>query len=951
MEQTELQRALAETTAIVEEEAKQSNGVDDPWKFSSEVEFVPNSQVEQVSDTPIIEASSELEQTDSNIDISEYEGLESYINKEISPEEIEKLKQEANAAIYLYQQYGETHFRHTRNQATQEEYRKREQIAWDAIDKLAYTKGGKILTLPHQRDIELAHPEQIDLGEKLENLGYKFNQNGEITHIQLNGNTIELDRPRSVTELLKGKRPAHIVYGYGESLVTDNDENKYYTGYIVQGLNPQTPDYIIGKLSDKKFLESVIIDPWETPIEHILPEQEKPLEASSDKSTPLLAPDIESRRDNNKDFADLRVQYAKAEEFYNKNRSDENAKSELERLREEYNKTVEKTFGIMAAEGLELEIHKAFVQEVKNLRDERILQSQELQSGFEKVINPLKEKFVNFAIKHKKIIGRLNLVALGVGTTLALTGVGLPVAGGLAVLRRSVGGLMSGVSSRELARAGFEDGDINLFKGKIKWQAAIPKLVGESLQEGYIKGAKDADLSTKLSTLEAYYRLNGGKFTNESQQTAYESILNELGSRVQQENIINQSEKEVNPTTTQEVKDETINSEISNSDEGEVKAQPEKFVFSSPEQNQQYTSKLLTVLSEKRITELQKQQQKRKTADIIGFVAGGSLLTIGTLLDANRANLASQNTIETAPPAPDLPTPEELDSGKGIAKEVTQNLSAEQIKDISELSSGETLIGEITKKLGANATEEQIQQGLETYMHTSQGSETIFNLASQTEAGKALLGQLGVDNAGELSQLSNTDLYEITRHLGTGPLQGLDSLDLQNITASSVSSPIEVVSVTTATPEQLLSKFTQAPDILDFPEGAKPLTQINNYIDRFAGDLPHDSSLGQEVLTTYLNTPEGKDWLYDAIVNNPERLSGNQNIQFVEEYFRQKGIKSGADIDWVNLTQDKRFPTSMFWRETSLTGGRKIPPLSTLLKPGTMPGIKKALEQVLTLKQ
>jgi hypothetical protein len=1004
--------------------------------------------------------------------------------------EIEQEKQESLQAIATYQQFAQEHPFHTRDQAKNERYRALEKAAWKAQYRLAHINGGEIFALPQQRDIDLSHPEAKNTKDYLESQGYGFDENGNIITIKHYSKNIELNRPYSVSNLIGKARPAHILTDINLDAV---DSDLHHTGYVLPGLNPQTPDFIVSTLSQDKFIQGVIVDDPDSikyysdqePID--LSEVNTPQKSNEPPIMPIFAlepaniPSFDSgtkyslggesiqdpwggeskgeikfekifadslNRNKEAQLDNLRTAYARAEELYNRNRNDESAKLELERLRGEYNQTVEEVLGIMAAQGLESEIHKVFTQEVKNLREERIVQSQELQSGFEKVINPLKERFVNFAIKHKKIISRLNLVAFGVGTTLALTGFGLPVAGGLAVLRRSVSSLMSGVSSRELARAGFEDGSIkiNKFGLNINFQAAIPKLVGESLQEAYIKGANDADLSTKLSTLEAYYRLNGGKFTNASQQEAYEAILNELGTRVQRESIANQAEKEELPVN------------INKSDEGEVKAQPDKFVFSSPEYNQQYISRLLTTLSKERITELQKQQQKRKTADIIGFATGGTLLTIGTLLDAHRASVDSKPDIETTPP--------------------------EQLQDISQLSKGETLWGEIAKQLGPNASPDQIQHALENYVQSGVGQNTMFQLAQGTEGGRGLLAQWGIDNANEMASLSKEQLYEVSRYLGPGQLEGISHFNIDHLEAfqpteyvapspaesptieprypeTPASSPVgteslgseptvppaaeapvsalapEVPPVATseftrdlsealgatnmtetqlqeviysfATSEQgsvelynqiisneegarflsgfgvnsaadfanispdkvyeiaqtmgvenldqlpgfelndiLLAKFENAPDTLNLVKGAKPLSLIDNYIVQYTGDLPHSSSLGQEVLTTYLDTPEGKDWLYDAIVNNPEKLTGNQNIQFVEEYFRQKGIKSGADINWTNLTQDKRFPTSIFWRETTLTGGRKIPPLSTLLKPGQMAGIKKALQLVLT---
>jgi hypothetical protein len=621
----------------------------------------------------------------------------------------------------------------------------------------------------------------------------------------------------------------------------------------------------------------------------------------------------------------------------------------------------------------------------------------------------------------------------------------------------------SGVSSRELIRSKFEDGDVNILN-IIKYKGGITKLVGESLQGNYIQEAQDTELTAKLSTLESYYRLNGGKFTELSQQKAYELILTELGQRVE-----NQKIDDVKPDIEQpEEQETTANTGLDYNIN--LKDNP-------IEQNPNYVNSLLETVSEKRITELQRLQRNRTIANVAGTVVAGSLLvnlaahaikldkpdiadTPDNLSVGTSPETATPNPTEISPVKPDIPSSEGAESMNEVAKEATQQLSTEQLQDISELSKGETLWGEIAKKLGANASEAQIQQGVETYMQSTQGSETIFNLANQTEGGRALLSQWGIDNAGELSQVSKTDLYELSRHLGVGQLKGLDTLDITNLP------PLDEVSTPTGlTPPEspssgvtppgpgaesipptdtntfarevshtlrlentslddnqvkdileayhsteqgrnsmyelilsapegdtylsnlgiktiedfsnlsedqlyelsqsidlnklegfnfnniILSRFEDAPNSIPLIKGTGALSQVNQYIDLYAGALPYNSTLGQEVLTTYLNTPEGKDWLYDAIVNNPDTLNGNQGIQIAKEYFRQKGIQQGTDIDWTLLSGDKKNPTSIFWRETSLTGGRKIPPLSTLLKPGTMPGIKKALEQVLTLKQ
>jgi hypothetical protein len=1016
-------------------------------KYLPDDESAPESTAETVLQQALEQASATLEvQLATETEISAVD--ETIISKgEINSQELEKLKQEAHEAIAIYQQFGQEHPYHTRDRATQERYRELEAKAWEAQNKLAHMNGGEIFALPQKRDIELSHPEVKDTKDYLESQGYGFDEKGDIITITHHNKNIELNRPRSISDLIDKARPAHILTDINLDRI---DSDLHHTGYVIPGLNPHTPDFIVSTLSNDEFIQGVIVEdtiPEQvpvTPVSEASPEvQETTSEvvASPEGEQSPINPDFgslyyqeitlwnniqalkeRSKQKEAKDedidtqieqaesdyqsfintlggselgrnfahFLDLRTESAYTEERNNEYGRDKNflekirdkfsredvsdprelsPKEEEIKARNEYNQALQEFIKTQTAIGIESEVQQLFAAEVQRLRDERIVQSQELQewhqTGLEKIANSTKEKLFNWYITHKNTIGKVNLALFATSTTLALTGAGLPVAGAFEAVRRTIAypmALASGVSSRELIRSKFEDGDVNILN-IIKYKGGITKLVGESLQGNYIQEAQDTELTAKLSTLESYYRLNGGKFTELSQQKAYELILTELGQRVENQKMNNIDTDVVQPEEQEAAAITGLEYNVNSKD-------------NPIEQNPNYVNSLLETVSEKRITELQRLQRNRTIANVAGTVVAGSLLAnlavhaitpdnpdIADTPDNPSVGTSPEtmtpNPTEISPAQPDIPSSEGLESMNEVAKEATQQLSTEQLQDISELSKGETLWGEVAEKLGANATEAQIQQGVETYMQSSQGSDTIFNLASQTEGGRALLVELGVDNAQELSQLSTEDLYNISKYLAPGQLQGLDSLDLQSIaedtidtsTMQPINLPAEEISIPTATPEQLFSKFTQAPDILDFPEGAKPLTQINNYIDRFAGDLSYDSSLGQEVLTTYLNTPEGKDWLYDAIVNNPERLSGNQNIQFVEEYFRQKGIKSGADINWVNLTQDKRFPTSMFWRETTLTGGRRIPPLSTLLKPGTMPGIKKALEQVLTLKQ
>ncbi|MGA1048449.1 MAG: hypothetical protein ACO3UU_10580, partial [Minisyncoccia bacterium] len=495
----------------------------------------------------------------------------------------------------------------------------------------------------------------------------------DITHINDNGVEIELNRAMKIDSLIKSRRPSRILYDKSVSL--DNDIN--YQGYLVRGLNPQTPDFIVGVL-DKEHLESVIVDdtlqsnnlsegikdPWaeqvkgETEFDKIFADslkqndetqisnemsdpwteksvtEEPPIipvfpipsgdnpDLQSEGTYPLGEEGIESTTQVSLD--DLRLAYARAEEAYNRKRGDWDLENAFEQAREVYNTELERVLKLKVAEGQESIIHDLFKNEVISLREERITQSKELQSHWEKKLNPLKEKFVNFVIKHKKIMGRVNL-GLGIaGGALALTGVGIPLAGGLAVTRRAISGILLGVSSGEGVRSLGEDADINLAWGRIKFKAIIPKLVQESLasSEDEFKKIKDDVLKDRLGTLEAYYRLNGGKFTNDDQQKAYEKVLTELGNRVKVNTIGNyQNENASNVEVQQDIIQDSV-IEQDNQDTNSTEQ------FNSRE-SRYYVSEMLNTISDKRVQELDKFKINRRNATIaglgVGILVGGAV--------------------------------------------------------------------------------------------------------------------------------------------------------------------------------------------------------------------------------------------------------------------------------------------------------------------------------------
>jgi hypothetical protein len=1074
---------------------------------------------------------------------------ETFISKtEMNSQELEILKQEAYEAIAVFQQFAQEHPYHTRDRATQERYREFEAAAWEAQNKLAHINGGEIFALPQKRDIELSHPEVKDTKDYLESLGYGFDENGDIITIKHHNKTIALNRPYDISNLIDSPRPAHIL----TDINLDNiDTDLHHTGYVLPGLNPHTPDFIVSTLSKDEFIQGVIVDdiiPEQVPVTPVseaspeLQETTPEVVASPEGEQSPINPDFGSlyyqeitlwntiqalkerakqkeakdedidiqieqaesdyrsfiaqlgRSEQGKSFArflTLRTDSAYTEERNNEYGRDKNflekirdkfsredvsdprelsPKEEEIKARNEYNQALQELLKTQVAIGVEGDIKNLFVTEVQRLRDERIVQSQELQewdqTGLEKKANPIKEKLFNWYIKHKSTIGKVNLALFATSTALALTGAGVPVAGALEAVRRTIAypmALASGVSSRELIRSKFEDGDINLnlnikkFNLKtnsefLKLKGDITKLVEESLQEGYIESATDEDLSKKFVVIDTHYRLNGNRFTSGSQEIAFKAITEELGQRVE-----NQTNNQTNPDVEQPEEQEPT---AITGQEDNVASQDN----SNPiEKNPNYVSNLLEIVSEKRRTELQRQKRNRTIANVAGTVVAASLLanlaahaitpdkpSITDTPDKPSGTSQSSGAETTTPPATKPPLAEGTESSTGMGEaakkaaqelaQKAQELAEQKLQDISELSKGETLWGEVAKKLGDNPTDAQIQQGVEAYMNTSQGQETMFSLARETEGGSALLSEWGIHNAAELSQVSKTDLYELSRHLGVGQLKGLDTLDISNLppldevstptgfnpaesTSSGVTPPgpgaesipptdtntfvKEVSEVLGAhdmnlTEQQIkeilyaynqteqgreslynlielndsgspflsqdfstlsaddlyeisqsidiqnlegfnldsiiLSKFEKAPDALNLFEGGKPLNIVDNYISKYAGDMPGSRSLGKLVLEKYvLETDEGRAWLYDAILKHEAPTSPIAfELQQAKELYFKEAIKSPEDLKKL-LVDKNGFPSAqLFWDK-----------LSRVLKPGQMPGIKKALQLVL----
>ncbi|MEY2985840.1 MAG: hypothetical protein RJB24_69 [Candidatus Parcubacteria bacterium] len=1028
------------------------------------------------------------------------------LSYKVDREKLETFKENARQAIANYQQFSSEHssLADKSNPQIQEKYQLLEKQAWNSLYSLAHLLDGEIAVLPQDRDIQLSHPEGVDTRQYLESMGYKFDENGDITHVTNNGVEIELNRAMNTEILIKSRRPSHIVYD--KSISLDNDFN--YQGYLVRGLNQQTPDFIVGVL-DKNNLENVIVDETGQSISKSdaspATNPEAPEQAEGGETTPQVSID------------DLRLAYAKAEEAWNRKRGDEDLKNAFELAREAYNEELERVLKLQVVEGQESNIHQMFKDEVIALRESRTTQSQELQGVWEQRLNPIKEKFVNFVIKNKKFISRLNLAAGVAGVALASTGAGIPLAGGLAVARRMVSATLLGVSTGEGMRSLGEDADINSFWGKIKFQAIIPKLVQESLasSEDEFKKVSEDILKERLGTLEAYYRLNGGKFTNDNQQQAYEKVLTELARRVQKNVIYAEQNQDELQSDWQEQKPEDLT-------EGEIleKAhhrwdernplsrnmryfldkdiQKERNLQKQANENwkklnpEKYTSELLNTISDKRVAELDKFRRNRKIATgagiAVGLLAGGAVHIFDEVNKTDSVDLKDVPGAgpggagapdaggvappeATPPPAPELPSPEEaLRQVREAA--ATAEQAQELARDVSSLDSGETIWGEIAEQLGENASQGQIQQAVENYLQSELGQESIYKLAQGTEGGRALLAQWGIDNADAMASLSKDQLFEISRYLAPGELEGITELSIDNLdalspaeyvelspvveptvesasteppAAPSAESPVEpsyselppvetteftrslsealgttnlteaqlqevihsfatseqgsvdlynqIISneegarflsgfgvnnpadFTKLTPDQIyeiaqtigvenldqlqgfelneiiLSKFEDAPDMVELVRGTRPLDVVQRYIANEVGSLPYDTNLGKQVLDTYLQTDSGKQWLYDSIVSNPN--PNNQNVQLFREYLSFKGIKSVEDFkelfNWAEFSGNRNIPTSGFWNQIRLpNGGTRLQPLSTFLQPSQMLGIKDAVRQVLT---
>jgi hypothetical protein len=1097
------------------------------------------------------------------------------LSYKVDREKLETFKENARQAIANYQQFANEHSSlvDKSNPRIQERYQLLEKQAWNSLYNLAHLLDGEIATLPQDRDIQVSHPEGADIRQYLEARGYKFDENGDVTHITDKGVEIELNRAMKTDSLIKSKRPSHIVYD--KSISLDSDFN--YQGYLVRGLNQQTPDFIVGVL-DKDRLESVIVDetlqsnnlsegvqdPWAEEVKgatefdkifadslkynnetQISDEMSDPWVEKSETEEPPIIPVFTIPSGDNPDLQsegtyplgeeglettpqvslnDLRLAYARAEEAWNRKRGDEDLEDAFMVAREAYNTELERVLKLQVAEGQADNISKMFKDEVMSLRDSRIEQSQELQGKWEKRFNNAKEKFLGWATQNKTRWMLANISLFAAGALLSWTGAGIPVSGALEMTRRSLGSVMSGVSSRNTLVGLMEDGEINRFG--IKFKAVIPKLVDESLKDDYINNASDDDLRTKLSTLEAYYRLNGGEFPKENQQQAYEKVLTELARRVQENVIDAENNKDTLQSDWQDQKpQELTDDDIKNlADENlskrniiaksipfsrnrEIERQYdlayEKDINWEEANPDRYTSELLNTISDTRIAELDKFRRKRKIANVVGFattgVLGGLLLNDmvkpGSMFRPDMEGSGKPPT--TGAPTPDTQGPGAGPSGVGAPEtgadvpkpnldttpptgtgasaeealrqaQVVAEQAQELAQDVSSLDSGETIWGEIAEQLGENASQGQIQQAVENYLQSELGQESIYKLAQGTEGGRELLAQWGIDNADAMASLSKDQLFEISRYLAPGELEGITELSIDNLDALSPAEYVEsspvveptvepgsteppappasesaVVPPTSEAPpvapseftrdlseilgkqnltdiqareivqsyfaddygrvsiynsiintdegarflsqgfniknpadfanltpdkmyeitnsldadswrriinETVLSKFETA-DIVEIAKGDSPLGAINRYIAGEVGNLPYDTNLGKQVLDTYLQTDSGKQWLYDAIVSNPN--PNNQNVQLFREYLRFKDIKSPEEFvtkfNWSEFSGNRNIPTSGFWNQIRLpNGGAKLQPLSTFLQPSKMTGIPEVIKQVLT---
>lgn len=917
------------------------------------------------------------------------------LSKESEPnkEKLERFKDNARQAISNFQQFVRDHSSPAdkANSNVQEQYRQYENTAWDELYKLANLLDGEIVTLPQDRDIQVSHPAGVDTKEYLEQIGYKFDEKGDIVEIMDKGVNIRLNRARTIQNLINSKRPSHILYNKSFTL----DDNDIYQGYIIEGLNLNTPDWFELVLSDKQFLEPVIVDETTQSNPELDGNQEE-LAIVGNSGNVLNAEIVTqsteqaeggqitlSNKENTVDFevvddpefaklleemepidlvdrlAELREQYARAEEAWNRKPGDEKLEDAFIVARGAYNTELERVLKSKVAEGQESSIHDLFKKEVIDLREKRITQSKELQSDWEKKLNPLKEKFVNFVMKHKKFISRLNLAAGVAGGALALTGVGIPLAGGLAVARRMVSATLLGVSTGEGIRSLGEDADINSFWGKIKFQAVIPKLVQESLasSEDEFKQVSEDVLKERLGTLEAYYRLNGGKFTNDNQQQAYEKVLTELARRVQENVIYAENNKDDIQSDWQEQKPEKLtegemlekahqrwdernplsrnmryflDKDIQTERDLQNQAK-EDWKKSNPER---YTSELLNTISDKRIAELDKFRKNRKTATIaglgLGLLAGGAVHLFDEVNKPDSVELTDSSGSPTGDPIPEVKAPgtglggasapeagavapkPNLETtpptGTGAATEeaVRQARAAaavaaaaeqaqELAQDVSSLDSGETISNQIARWLGAGASEAQIQQAVENYLQSELGQESVYKLAQGTEDGRELLAQWGIDNADAMASLSKEQLFEISRYLAPGELEGLTELSLDNLNALEQaeyleSSPVVEPTVESADTQPPASPSgTEAPASPPAPE--EPPTSESAVVpptseatpvatSEFTSDLSEilgkqnltDSQIGS-ILEAYADTDQGRKSLYNLIitseVNNP----------------------------------------------------------------------------------
>ena len=235
------------------------------------------------------------------------------------------------------------------------------------------------------------------------------------------------------------------------------------------------------------------------------------------------------------------------------------------------------------------------------------------------------------------------------------------------------------------------------------------------------------------------------------------------------------------------------------------------------------------------------------------------------------------------------------------------SVSEYQPTDLDVLDPGETLWGEVAEELGAGEDDAAVSEVVTSYLETDVGKQTVWELASQTQEGKASIESFKLESPKNMTSEQATHLAQF---LAPGELSGLVDF-IESLSAPQTPEYTD--------PEVLLDALEGARDTIMIERGSKPLEAVEAHIAQLFAPYTYNANLAKQALDYYiLNTKAGREWLFSAIM---DRSNQSPITERARQVLASKNISTAKDIPRLLVDAKGRPSTQVFWMELSRAVG------------------------------